>query len=476
MSHKYVRVNIGPTTIAGIILLVLAISGAYAKDTMAAAQLETQRIELVSGKSVVIRTEAAVKRISIAKPEIADFNLLSPTEIYLIGKAAGTTNLTLWQDGRLTAVYDLVVSYDVSTLKQQMQEILPAEQDLRITAVNDSITRSGKVTSAAALSLALSLAKAHAPEGKVTNLVDVGGVHQVMLEVRVAEMSRTLTRRLGVNFAASKGDQSFFVSSLGSLSQVVRLDNATIPGGPDAPFGHVFSSAVNTLFRFNTNNTTWTGFIDALQEDGLIKVLAEPNLVTLSGQIATFLAGGEFPVPVPQDNNNVTIEYKKFGVMLDFLPVVLSKDKISIKVMPTVSDIDYTTAVRLEGYVVPGLRVRQASTTVELGDGQSFAIAGLLRENVRTLVSKYPLLGDIPILGVLFQSKAFQKEETELVIIVTPHLVKPLDMAKQTLPTDFYVEPNDAEFYLMGKLEGSGNPKAKRGAMDGDFGHSVPKN
>jgi len=248
-----------------------------------------------------------------------------------------------------------------------------------------------------------------------------------------------------------------------------------IPVGPNAPFGHVFSSAVNTLFRFNTNNTTWTGFIDALQEDGLIKVLAEPNLVTLSGQTASFLAGGEFPIPVPQDNNT-TIEYKQFGVALNFTPVVLSKDKISIKVVPEVSDIDYTTAVRLEGYVVPGLRVRRASTTVELGDGQSFAIAGLLRENVRTIVSKYPLLGDIPILGALFQSKEFQKENTELVIIVTPHLVKPLDMAKQTLPTDFYVEPNDAEFYLMGKLEGAGSPKAKKGAMDGDFGHSMPKN
>jgi pilus assembly protein CpaC len=476
MSHKYVRVNTGQTTIAGIILLVLVISGAYAKDAMAAAQLESKRIELVSGKSVVIRTEAAVKRISIAKPEIADFNLLSPTEIYLIGKAAGTTNLTLWQDGRLTAVYDLVVSYDVSMLKQQMQEILPAEQELRVVATNDSLVLSGKVTSAAALNQALSLAKAYAPEGKVTNLVDVGGVHQVMLEVRVAEMSRTLTRRLGVNFAAAKGDQSFFVSSLGNLSQVVSLQDAVIPGGPNKPFGHVLSSAVNTLFRFNTNNTTWTGFIDALQEDGLIKVLAEPNLVTLSGQTATFLAGGEFPIPVPQGYNTTTIEYKKFGVGLDFLPVVLSKDKISIKVRPEVSDLDFSNAIRIEGYVVPGLRLRRAETTVELGDGQSFAIAGLLRDNVRTVISKYPLLGDIPILGALFQSKSFQKEETELVIIVTPHLVKPLDMAKQALPTDFYVEPNDSEFYLLGKIEGSGSPKAKRGAMDGDFGHSVPKN
>jgi pilus assembly protein CpaC len=476
MSQKYHRVNTGQTTIAGIILLMLVISGAFANHAKAASQVEAGRIELVSGKSIVLRTETAVKRISIANPEIADFNLLSPTEIYLTGKAAGTTNLTMWQDGRVAAVYDLIVSYDVSRLKQQMQEILPAEKDLRVVAANDSLTLSGKVTSAAALSQAISLTRAYAPEGKVTNLVEVGGVHQVMLEVRVAEMSRSLTRRLGINFAIAKGDQSFFVNTLGSLSQVVSLDDATIPGGPRIPFGHTFSSAVNSLFRFNTNNTTWTGFVDALQEDGLIKVLAEPNLVTLSGQTATFLAGGEFPIPVPQDNNTITIDYKQFGVGLNFTPVVLSKDKISMRVAPEVSELDYSTAVRVVGYVVPGLRVRRTATTIELGDGQSFAIAGLLRENMRTVVSKYPLLGDIPVLGALFQSKAFQKEETELIIIVTPHLVKPLDMAKQTLPTDFYVEPNDVEFYLMGKTEGAGSPKVKKGAMDGDFGHTMPKN
>ena len=223
MSHKYVRATIGQTTIAGIILLVLVISGAYGKDAMAAAQLETQRIELVSGKSVVIRTDAAVKRISIAKPEIADFNLLSPTEIYLTGKAAGTTNLTLWQDGRLTAVYDLVVSYDVSKLKQQMQEILPEERDLRVVAANDSLTLSGKVTSAAALNQALSLAKAYAPKGKVANLVDVGGVHQVMLEVRVAEMSKSLTRRLGINLGYSYSSNDFAATILTNLATVARF-------------------------------------------------------------------------------------------------------------------------------------------------------------------------------------------------------------------------------------------------------------
>jgi pilus assembly protein CpaC len=446
-----------------ILLSVLAVSAAHLTDVFAAAQVEARTIELVSGKSVVLRTETTVKRISIANPEIADFNLLSPTEIYLTGKAAGTTNLTMWQDGRITAVYDLVVSYDVSGLKQQLQQILPAERDLRVAAANQSLMLSGKVTSAAALNHALSLAKAYAPEGRVTNLVDVGGVHQVMLEVRVAEMSKSITKRLGINFAYQNGD-SFGVSLLGGLTQATGF-----------PLDFTYSPAVNALFRFDQWGATWTGFVDALQEDGLIKVLAEPNMVTLSGQSATFLAGGEFPIPVP-DDDGIAIEYKQFGVALSFTPVVHSKDKISIRVAPEVSDLDFTNAVRIEGYVVPGLRTRRVSTTVELGDGQSFAIAGLLRENVRTVVSKFPLLGDIPVLGVLFQSKAFQKEETELVIIVTPHLVKPLDMAKQTLPTDFYVEPNDTEFYLLGRTVGSGSPKVKKGAMEGDFGHSMPKN
>ena len=473
MSHKYRNYRTGRPMIAGIILMVLAVLGAYASDAVASGPMAAKRIELASGKSIVLRTEVAVKRISIANPEIADFNLLSPTEIYLTGKAAGATNLTIWQDGRLSVVYDLIVSYDVSSLKQQFQEVMPAEKELRVVAANQSLVLSGKVTNAAALNQAISLAKAYAPDGKVANLVEVGGVHQVMLEVRVAEMSKTLTRRLGINLFFSTENGQFGVSRLGSLGSL------TTPGSGDftnGPLSFVGSSALNALFRFNQGENTWTGLVEALKEDGLVKVLAEPNLITLSGQSASFLAGGEFPVPVPQGLGTVAIEYKRFGVALDFTPVVLGEKKIAIKVLPEVSDIDFSTAITLQGFVVPGLRVRRASTTIELGDGQSFAIAGLLKDNVRTVIQKYPLLGDIPILGALFQSKAFQREETELVIIVTPHLVKPLNMAKQTLPTDFYVEPNDAEFYIMGKLEGAGPPKVKKGAMDGDFGHSLPKN
>ncbi len=448
-----------------LVLLLLRVAGTDA------AAAEERRLELTSGKSVVIRTEQPVKRISIGNPEIADFNLLSPREVYLGGKAAGTTNLTLWLEGQ-TVVYDVVVAYDVARLKRELMELLPQEKGLRVAAANDAITLSGKVTSAAALSQALALARAHAPEGKIANLVEVGGVHQVMLEVRVAEMSKSLTRRLGINLAYTRGND-FGVSLLGGLAEVVKPTDATIFS---SPLGFVQSPAVTSLFRFDKGQTTWTGFVDALQEDGLVKVLAEPNLITLSGKTASFLAGGEFPIPVPQGDGDVTIEFKQFGVALNFTPLVLSKDRISIQVAPEVSDLDFSVAVRLQGFVVPGLRTRRTSTTVELGDGQSFAIAGLLKENVRTVVSKFPILGDIPVLGALFRSTAFQKEETELVIIVTPHLVKPLDRNKMVLPTDFYVEPDEAELYLLGRTVGAGEPKRRKAALEGDFGHAMPRN
>jgi pilus assembly protein CpaC len=450
-----------------ILALLIFPTISLASDAVELQTLETQKLTLVSGKSIVLRSTEPVSRVSIAAPEVADFLVLSANEIYITGKAAGSTNLTLWQNKKLVAIFDLEVGYDLSLLKQQMHEILPEEEALQVIGTNDSITLSGKISSAVNLSQAMALAKSYAPEGKVNNFVEVGGVHQVMLEVRISEMSRSLTRRLGINFAAQKGDQ-FAVSLLGGLTQ---LGDSIVGVDP-----LLASPAVNALFRFDTGDVTWTGIIDALKEDGLIKILAEPTLITLSGKSASFLAGGEFPVPVPQGLGTVAIEYKPFGVGLVFTPTVLNKEKISIQVTPEVSELDFSTAVLIEGFVTPGILTRRASTTVELGDGQSFAIAGLLRETVLTNVQKFPILGDIPILGALFQSKSFQKRKTELVIIVTPHLVKPLDMAKVSLPTDFYVEPSATEFYLFGKVEGSekNKPVTASVALDGEFGHSMP--
>jgi pilus assembly protein CpaC len=303
--------------------------------------------------------------------------------------------------------------------------------------------------------------------------LEVAGVHQVMLEVRVSEISRSLLRRLGFNFN--------YVSSSGrnlGLSLLNRL--TTLPAGGFPSTGIDVSESVNAIFRFLSQDTTWTVFIDALKEEGLLKVLAEPTLITLSGKTANFLAGGEFPIPVPQSTGGggttITIEYKPFGVGLNFTPTVLSNKKINMQVTPEVSELDFSNALTISGFVVPSITTRRVSTVIELADGQSFAIAGLLKDDVREIVSKFPLLGDIPVLGALFRSTSFRKNESELIVIVTPHLVKPLDMAKQTLPTDQYVEPNDLEFYLLGNMEGRGKPHPVKGSgLEGEFGHILPK-
>lgn len=459
-----------------------------AVDTVLVDATPVQKLSLVSGKSTVLRSSYSLQRVSVADPEIADILLLSSREIYLTGKSAGATNLTLWKDNSVIAVYNIEVSYNLSGLKEQLHELFPAETGLKVVAMNDTIVLTGRISNANSLAQAVALAESYTPresvkndetkEKKVKNLVEVGGGHQVMLEVRVAEISKNTGKRLGINFNTVNEDNTnnVVVSMLGGLTQLVGSDDANI-GQLSPTFAHLVSPNVNALYRFSAQGITWTALIDALQEDGMAKILAKPTLVALSGQSASFLAGGEFPIPVPQGFGTVAIEYKDFGVKLDFTPVVLSGDRISINVKPKVSELDFTTAVRFSGFVIPGLTSRGASTTVELGDGQSFAIAGLLNENIRDSISKFPFLGDIPVLGVLFRSRSFQKNESELVIVVTPRLVKPLDVASQSLPTDFYIEPGDSEIYLEGVLQGKASTAVSPTGlkMEGDFGHTMPE-
>ena len=476
-SHtKKKRLSVGAVQMALLVLLAMFIS--WAEKPLPAAAQEMGKLSVVAGKSVILKSVERVKRVSIADPAIANFVLTSPNEIYITGRSAGITNMTLWKDKGEYSIYDIEVGIDLSRLKQQIHQILPTEKDLLVTATHDSITLLGRVSSSANLSHALAIARAYAPEGKVHNLAEVRGVHQVMLEVRVAEMQRGVTKRLGFNFNYVTKGLNFGISKLAGLTELVKPDDANIAPGPlGAPFGTLVTPSVNALFRTTSSRVDITGFIDALRADGLVKVLAEPTLIALTGQEAYFLAGGEYPVPVPQGLGTVAIEYKSFGVGLSFTPTVLAENKINIKVAPEVSELDFSNAIQFSGFVVPGLTVRKAETVVELADGQSFAIAGLLRETVRDAVEKFPLLGDIPVLGALFRSREFQKGETELIIIATPRLVKPLDLQEQPLPTDFYVEPNDREFYILGLMEGqeSGRSGKMKGELDGEFGHAMPK-
>ncbi len=439
-----------------------------------------QKINLVVGKSIVIESPSAVKRVSLAAPAFADAIVLSPRQIYLTGKTPGLTNLTLWEGETVLAAFDVEVSPDIVRLKEKLHEILPREENIKVNSLHDTITLSGTVSNAANHSNALAIA---GPFGKLVDLLEVGGVQQVMLEVRVSEIQKSTAKRLGFNFSGvSASGQQFGVSVLNNLTSLKTHPPLNFPFGfsdISAPGGVAVSQNINAIFRFIHDGATWTGFIDALKDNGLLTVLAEPTLTTLSGQTASFNAGGEVPIPESAGLGSISIRYKKFGVGLSFTPTVLSDGKISMQVTPRVSDIDFSNAIVSNGFLIPAFTEREVSTVVELGDGQSFALAGLLSEKVTEDIAKFPLLGDIPILGVLFRSSAFKKNETELVVIVTPHLVKPLDMSRQTLPTDKYGDPDDVAFYLMGDLVGkpaerrSSVPLSKEG-FDGEVGHIVP--
>jgi pilus assembly protein CpaC len=447
---------------------------------------EPQKLVLVVGKSLVLDTPVAITRASLSSPDVADAIVLSTRQIYVTGKAPGVTSLTLWQDPqKVFSVFDVEVAPDLTRLKEQLHQLMRDEKEIQITSIHDRVTLSGRVSNAANLSQVLAMAESYAPK-KVTNLLQVGGVQQVMLEVRVAEMNRELLRRLGVNFQYLDSKGSFGIGTLANLTNIVKPTDAplvTLAG--QALFGTEFAQAITALFRIQTNGPSYTGFIDALKQTNLVKILAEPTLIALNGQQANFLAGGEFPIPIPQAFGVITIRYKPFGVGLSFVPTVLSSNKISMTVSPEVSELDFQNSIQLQGFIVPAITTRRASTTIELADGQSFAIAGLLRDTVREQVAKYPVLGDIPILGALFRSSRFQKDETELIIIVTPRLVKPIDLTKQPMPTGQFIEPNDFEFYLMGMTESMQVRKQPtlairgplapmdRGGLEGEPGHLV---
>ncbi len=421
-----------------------------------------QVLRLRVGHSKVVRTPFAITRISVADPEIADIILISDKEVYVNALAPGVTNLSIWGKSRFSTS-SVVVEADVSLLKEKLHQILPKEK-IGVEAAGDSVVLSGEVSGPGTQATAVSLALPYVggKKDKVVNLTHVGGVQQVMIEVRLAEINRQVAENIGVNFnITDRSGSTFGISTLDNLTQL----NAFVRSFATTFFNQVPTSptSINAIAGWQTGAVLWTMFVNVLKQNNLGRVLAEPNLVTTSGQEASFLAGGEYPIPVPQASGGgttITIEYKKFGVGLVFTPTVLDEGKIALKVAPEVSEIDTTLTLSytVAGILVPGLRVRRASTHVEVKDGQTLAIAGLLSDQYRTIVSKFPILGDIPILGALFRSNSYQKQETELVVLATPHLVKPVGTKAARLPTDVYVEPSDFEFYLLGWDQG----KAKK--------------
>jgi len=460
LSYFYTKAARWGWLLLGMLLVLGGALQARAADLLERVKDQEikQVLRLRVGHSKVLRTPYAITRISMADPEIADIILISEKEIYVNAQAPGVTNLSIWGKNRFTTA-TVTVEADVTLLKEKLHQILPREK-IGVEAAGDSVVLSGEVSGPVAQETAVSLALPFAgnKKDKVVNLLHVGGVQQVMLDVRVAEISRSVLDRMGINAVVLSKSGNFGVSQINSLASVSNL----VRSFTGTAFDQAISSNITALAGFKAGGLLWTMFFDLLKQQNLGRVLAEPNLVTTSGQEANFLAGGEFPVPVPQSGvgggSTITIEWKKFGVGLNFTPTVLDDGKISMRVNPEVSELDPATGVIIQSFVVPGLKVRRLSTQIEVKDGQTFAISGLLQDEYRTVINKFPVLGDIPVLGALFRSINYQKNETELVVLVVPHLVKPMTAGAVRLPTDKYVEPNDYEKYLLGSLQGRPQP------------------
>ncbi len=447
-------------------MMITGGSGAASAATLAAHQgvihlsssegALIHELQIESGKSISIKTGYTVKRVSVGNPEVLDVAVLGGRELQLVGKAIGATNLLIWDsNAKPQAVINVHVDSAYTHVERALRDAL-GNDSIEVQGAGNAVILKGSVPSDVALGQTLKLANAmlggsgRGSQGgpEIVNFLEVGGNHQVMLNVIVAEMSKSVNREFGTNFAA------LIETGSGDVAIGSFVEGLARPVG-----GSVFASEMVNLFG------TFSGFgalelfevfIDLLDEKGLSKTLAQPTLVARSGETASFLVGGEVPIPVAQGGafGSITVEYKDFGVGLSFTPTVLGPDRIHLRVNPEVSRADFTFGTEVSGTIVPGFASRRVSTSIELGDGQSFMIAGLLSESVRELAGKYPLLGDLPILGSLFRSTQFQKDETELVIIVTPTLVKPLGPGPHHLPTDHFIEPTPLEFFLWGALEG----------------------
>lgn len=453
---------------------------------------DVQRVRVVVNKSRTFKVDTAFATIIAGSPDIVDVKSLSDHMIYVQGKQTGTTNVILFDSSmKQIGVLDVEVVIDTGNLQQNIRTGT-GMQGVRVSASEGQVVLSGTAVDAVAAERAMAIATSTvAKGGTVVNAMSVAAPQQVMLEVRFLEVSREAGRNLGVNLYAANangtnvgntglggatsatgrrpiggintvenpvgntGGTPVGASPTGSLPILGTVGTllGTAGGVAPAPFGSLLTSLIRT-----SNGGSVDLLISALETKGLARRLAEPNLTTLSGDAARFLAGGEFPVPIPTTTTNgfptVTIDYKKFGVELAFVPTVLSRGVINLRVEPSVSELDFANAVTIQGTTVPALTRRDARTTVELRDGQSFAIAGLLQTRNRQDVSQLPWIGSVPVLGTLFSSKSYQQEETDLVIIVTPRLVAPAVPGQQLAsPLDSRLPANDVDFFLNGQME-----------------------
>ncbi len=440
----------------------LALSLSAAAPTMAPAETlrvlrgaASSALNVPMNRAVVVESDVPFTELSIANPGIADISSLSERTIYVLGKEPGRTTLTLLgTDGRLITNVEVHVTPDMAEFKERLTQILPNEK-IEVRTANDGIVLSGVVSSIAKLDRALSLAERYAPE-RVSNLMNVGGTQQVMLKVRFAEMQRSVSKAL----SSSIGIRG---TALGDDLGLNIGTNTTNNAGAAANSlnGNIPASNENNgafLFGFDAGGLEVGILLEALESRGVVRTLAEPNLTALSGQNATFLAGGEYPIPVSNEEGTITVEFKPFGVELEFVPTVVDEDIINLEMLAAVSAIDPANSFTANGLTIAAFTRRETSTTVEMRDGESIAIAGLLQDNFVDLSGQVPWIGDVPVLGALFRSADYQRSQTELVVIVTPHLVTPTRGAALALPTDRVRPPSERDLFLFGRVAASNGP------------------
>lgn len=411
-----------------------------------AGQVET--LTLSTGTSQVVSVPRPYAELRVADPAIADVLPVTPTTIYVVGKATGATTVSAYSaDGAAVSLLRVAVGADAQGLQAALADLMPGETGITVRGARDSLVLSGIVSDGARAAQAMALAEAYAP-GKTVNLLGVAATQQVMLEVRFSEMQRSAAK----NLRASLG--------LNTEGGDVVAESGSVLGGGVLD-GSLGDSLLNPLDAFGAVRVLSGDvdlLLDALEERGLVKTLAEPTLVALSGDTASFLAGGEFPIPIAQSATSVgsdgsagagaiSVDFKEFGVGLSFTPTVLGDGLINLVVAPEVSSIAPASSISINGLAIPGLKTRRARTTVELRDGQTFAIAGLIRSDYEDAVRQLPWAGDLPVIGALFRSTSFQKDETELVITVTPRLVRATDLPP-ALPTDSHRVPSEAQLFL----------------------------
>lgn len=426
------------------------------------------QIAVPLNKSVIIETSVPLQRVQAVSADIAYVQSISSMQFLVTGNAYGVTHVIAWTEEGDKHIFEISVELDVATLNEALQQIEP-DSTAEASSVMGNIVLTGRVSGPETTRRMVELAELFLPRkgnallGMVQNHLNVGGEQQVLLRCTVAEVNRTAVRALGINgFMAGDDFQDAFI-----VNQVGGINPANIGAASDVnvqnkiPFltgNEGIPLRETTTLSLGFPRVQMQVFLRAMMDNSLLRILAEPNLVAISGETASFLAGGEFPIPVPQSGaatGAITIEYKEFGVKLNFTPVVLDHQRIRLRVAPEVSEQDFSAALQLQGFAVPGLTQRRAETTVEIGNGQTIAIAGLLDDEVRGVVSEVPGIGDIPVLGALFRSTEYRRRITELVILVTPEIIAPMNPDQvDPVPGQFLTTPNDFELYALGLLEG----------------------